>query len=65
MASSGVIYDQFRQRLRGERERRGWSQQKVADLLASQGVYVHPTAVSLASSALSHLADQFPLPTAG
>jgi transcriptional regulator with XRE-family HTH domain len=37
MASQGVIYDQFRQRLRDERERRGWSQQKVADLLAAHG----------------------------
>jgi transcriptional regulator with XRE-family HTH domain len=46
MASQGVIYDQFRQRLRDERERRGWSQQKVADLLAAHGVYVHPTAVT-------------------
>jgi transcriptional regulator with XRE-family HTH domain len=41
-----VIEDRLGQRLRQERERRGWSQQEVAERLRALNVNVHPSAVA-------------------
>lgn len=38
--------DQFRQRLRDERERRGWSRAALTVMLEKRGVWVHPTAIA-------------------
>lgn len=46
MASQGVVGDHFRQRLRDERERRGWTQRNLSDMLEARGVYVHHTAIA-------------------
>lgn len=46
MASESEISDQFRQRIRDERERRGWTRHALVDMLAVRGVYVHPTTLA-------------------
>jgi transcriptional regulator with XRE-family HTH domain len=38
--------DQFGQRLRQERTRRGWTQAQVAEKLAEAGVVLHPSAIA-------------------
>lgn len=46
MASQGVVGDHFRQRLRDERERRGWTQLDMTTMLTARGVWVHHTTVA-------------------
>lgn len=46
MGRQGRVGDQFRRRLKSERERRDWSQADMANLLSEKGIAVHPTTIA-------------------
>ena len=46
MGRSGPVAEQFRKRLRAERERRGWTQADVARMLTDNGITAYATTVA-------------------